>query len=395
MRQVYLDSQAGTPLLPEAWEAMRPFWAEEFASASALHGQGVRARDALQKAREQIAAFIHAESPEEIIFTSDGTESCNLAVKGTAWARQRDGRHLVLSATEHPAVANSVEFLEGVGFAATRVKTNGEGFIDPQEVRAALTGETTLLAVHHVNHDIGTVQAVRELGQIAAERGVTFLADAEASAGWLPIDVQAWGVGLLSFSPHRFYGPKGVGILYRNRRARLQPILHGGDQEFGRRAGVENIPAIVGAGVAAEMAGRAMRERAAHVFQLQQRLWQGLQATPHVQLNGPPPGPGRAPANLNVSVKFIEGEGLALLCDMQGIAIGAGTACVSKALRVSPTLRALGVDLAMAQGAVIFSLGKDNTVEEIDHVVALLPKLVQQLRDLSPAWDEFQKALKP
>jgi cysteine desulfurase len=392
MRQVYLDSQAATPLLPEVAEAMRPFFAEHFGSASSLHQQGLRARDARDHAREQIAAFIHAESPEEIVFTSDGTESANLAVKGAAWANQRRGRHIVAGATEHPSVLNSVEFLEGQGFSCAKVWTNGEGIIDPQEVKAALTDQTILAAIHHVNHDIGAVQAIREIGQITAERGITFYVDAEASAGWLPIDVRELGATLLSFSPHRFYGPKGVGVLYRNRRARLIPLLHGGDQENGRRAGLENIPAIVGAGVAAEIAGREQAQRSARVFGLQKQLWDGLKtAAPHIRLNGPELGPLRAPTNLNVSVEFIEGEGLALLCDMNGIAIGAGTACVSKSLRVSPTLRAIGLDASLAQGAVIFSLGKDNTADEIDYVIATLPKLVDQLRSLSPSWEEFQK----
>jgi cysteine desulfurase len=392
MRQIYLDSQAATPVLPEAAEAMRPFFSEEFGSPSSLHRHGLRAREALAHAREQVAGFIHAESSEDIIFTSDGTESANLAVKGVAWANQRRGNHIIFGAAEHPAILHSVEFLTGQGFTCTKVGTNGEGMVDPREVRAALTEKTILIAVQHVNQDVGAIQAVREISQIAGERGIPFYVDAEASAGWLPIDVREMGATLLSFSPQRFYGPKGVGVLYRNRQARLVPLLHGGDQENGRRAGVENIPAIVGAGVAAEIAGREPGQRSERVSRLQRQLWNGLKiSVPHIRLNGPEPGPLRSPANLNVSFEFIEGEGLALLCDMNGIAIGAGTACVSKSLGISPALRAMGLTAEQAQGSVIFSLGKDNTAEDIDSVIATLPKLVSQLRSLSPAWDEYQK----
>jgi cysteine desulfurase len=393
MRQIYLDSQAATPVLPEALAAMRPFFADDFGSASSLHHHGLQAREALAKARAQMAAFIQAESPDDIIFTSDATESANLAIKGVAWASARQGNHLVIGAAEHPSILNSVEFLAGQGFSCTYVRTNAEGVIDPAEVRAALTDKTILIAIQHVNHDVGAIQPVREIGQIAAERGLPFYMDADASAGWLPIHAQEMGAALLSFSAQRFYGPKGVGVLYRNRRARLTPLLHGGDQENGRRAGVENIPAIVGAGVAAEMAGREQAQRRAHVFALQQQLWNGLKSSvPRLKLNGPEPGPGRAPTTLNVSFEFIEGEGLALLCDMNGIAIGAGAACVSKSLRVPATFRAMGLEAAQAQGAVLFSFGKDNTAAEIDQVLATLPKLASQLRSLSPAWEESQKS---
>ena len=292
MRHVYLDHQAATPVLPEVLEAMNPFFAGAFGNPSSLHHHGLLARDALATARAQIAAFIHAESPDEIIFTSDGTESANLAVKGTAAAHQRNGNHIVISATEHPAVIASAEFLESRGFTCTRVKVDARGAVDPDDVRSALTDKTILIAVHHVNHEIGTLQPVREIGALARERGIPFYVDAEAGAGWLPVDVADWGASLVSFSPHRFYGPKGVGVLYQNRRAPLAPILHGGGQENGRRAGVENVPAIVGAGLAAEIAARELAQRRAHCARLQRRLWDGLRARiPRLKLNGPEPGP--------------------------------------------------------------------------------------------------------
>src|SRR6266545_1377599 len=276
MRRIFLDHQSTTPLLPEAFEAMKPFLAEDFGSPASLHQLGLRARDALATARAQVAALVNAESPDEIIFTSGGTESANLAVKGAAYANQRRGDHIVINEIEHPSVINSVEFLEKRGFQCTRVKVDPEGFVDPADVRAALTENTILICVHHVNHDIGTIEPIREIGELAADRGIPLFVDAAASGGWLPIDVQALGVQLLSLSPHRFYGPKGVGVLYRSRRARLTSVLHGGVQEGGLRAGAENVPAIVGGGVAAEMAARELAERTSHTTGLQQTLWDGL-----------------------------------------------------------------------------------------------------------------------
>jgi cysteine desulfurase len=392
MPRVYLDHQSATPLLPEAFEVMRPFFSEEFGSAGSLHQHGLRARDALAKAREQVAEFINAESPEEIIFTSDGTESANLAVKGAAYANQRRGNHIVVSAAEHPAVLGSVEFLEKHGFTASRVRVDSDGLIDPDAVRRTMTENTILVAVHLANHDVGAIQPVREIADIAAKEGVALYVDAEAAAGWTPVDVQALGAGLVSFSPHKFYGPKGVGVLYRGRRARLASILHGGVQEGGLRAGVENVPTIVGAGVVCEIAARELPKRAAHVAKLQRRLWDGIrERVPYVKLNGPEPGPRRTGTSLNVSVEFVEGEGLLLMLDTQGIAVASGMSCASKALKVSHVLTAMGIEHTLAQGSIQLSLGKDNTDADIDAVLDTLPKIVEKLRGMSPLWDEFQR----
>jgi len=394
MRQVYLDHQSTTPVLPEVFDAMKPFFMEAFGNASSLHQHGLRVRDALAKARSQYAALINAESPDDIIFTSDGTEAANLAVKGVAYANQRKGNHLVICETEHPSVINSIEFLEKQGFTCTRVKVDQEGVINPEGVRAAITDKTTLIAVHHVNHDIGTIEPIREIGNIAGEKGIPFYVDAEASAGWLPIDVQAMGVNLLSFSPHRFYGPKGVGVLYRNRRARVVSIIHGGVQEGGRRAGTENVPAIIGGGVAAEVALREMPLRIVHTAGLQKKLWEGLKANiPYIKLNGPEPGARRVTTNLNLSTEFIEGEGQLLLCDMNGIAVASGSSCVSKSLKISHVLGAIGLDHALAQGNIIMSLGKDNTEEDVDYTIETFGKIVEKLRTMSPMWDEFQRGV--
>ncbi|MGP8198979.1 MAG: cysteine desulfurase family protein [Limisphaerales bacterium] len=392
MRKVYLDHQSATPVLPEVLEAMRPFFAGDFGNPSSAHHLGLRAREAVAAARAQIAALIHAESPEEIIFTSDGMESANLAIKGSAYASHRRGNHIVTSQIEHPAVIHSTEFLETQGFTTTRVKVDRQGFIDPADVRAALTDKTVLIAVHLVNHDIGTIEPIREISEIAGREGIALYVDAEAGAGWLPIDVQELGANLLSFSPHRFYGPKGVGVLYRNRRARLAGLLHGGGQENGWRAGIENVPAIIGAGVAAATALREGAQWSAHCLRMQQRLWDGLRAgIPYVQLNGPEPGPGRVPTNLNISTEFVEGESQVLLCDMHGIAVAGAMGCVSKSIKVSHVLSAIGLSRALSQGAVIMSPGKDNSEEEMDYVVETFAKIVGKLRGMSPTWDEFEK----
>jgi cysteine desulfurase len=394
MLNIYFDHQAATPVAAEVFEAMRPFFTEAFGNPSSLHQHGLRVRDALARAREQVAAFINAESPEDIIFTSDGTESANLAIKGVAYANQRRGNHIVVSAIEHPAVLCSVEFLEKQGFTSTKVKVNQEGFVDPQDVRAALTDQTILIAVQQVNHDIGTVEPIREIAEIAADRGIPLYVDAEASAGWLSVDVQAFGVSLLSFSPHKLYGPKGVGVLYRNRRARINSILHGGVQESARRAGTENVPGIVGSGVAAEMGQRELPARLTQTARLQTRLWSGLKAAvPFLKLNGPVPGPNRISTNLNVSIEFVEGEGLMLMLDTQGIAVASGTSCVSKALKVSHVLTAIGLEHALAQSSVILSLGQGNTGADVESVLDVFPKVVRKLRGMSPMWDEFQRGM--
>jgi cysteine desulfurase len=340
--------------------------------------------------------MIHAGTPEEILFTSGGTEAANLAVKGTAWASQKRGNHIVTSAIEHPSVLNSIEFLEKQGFTATRVPVDGQGRISPEAIRGALTEQTILVCVHHANHDVGTIQPVRAITDAAEERGVPVFVDASASGGWLPVDVQDWGAALVSLAPHRFYGPKGAGVLYKTRRARLQSLVHGGMQEQEKRAGTENLPAIVGAGAAAVAAQRDLPKRQSHVGKLQERLWEQLKRDiTHLSLNGSPVGEDRLCTNLNISFEFVEGEGVALMADMQGLAIASGAACVSKALKASPVLTAMGVPHALAQGNVILSLGQENTGEEMDYAAGVLSGIVRKLRGMSPAWEEFQRGLVP
>ncbi|MBI4661701.1 MAG: cysteine desulfurase [Verrucomicrobia bacterium] len=392
MRRIFLDHQSSTPVLPEVFEAMRPYFTEVFGSPSSLHQHGLQARDAVAKAREQVASFINAESPDNIVFTPSGTEAANLAVKGVAYANRRRGNHIVVSEAEHPAVLNSAEFLETQGFACHRVKVDGQGRVNPEDVRGALTDRTLLICVQLANHDIGTIQPIAEISAIAHERGIPLFVDAASSAGWLPIDVQALGIGLLSLAPHRFYGPKGVGVLYRSRGARVAGIIHGGMQEGGRQAGTENVPGIVGAGVACAVAAREKAGWIRHAAALQERLWTSLQARiPYLKLNGPELGPERIGTNLNVSFEFLEGEAILLRLDVLGIAVASGTSCVSKSLKISPVLAAIGLEHSLAQGSIIFSLGKDNTQEEIGHTIETCAAVAAKLREMSPRWEEFQR----
>lgn len=386
MPRIYLDYQTATPLRPAVLEAMRPYLEERFGNPAALNLYGMEARDALKEAREKIARFINAPSPDEIVFTSDGTEAMNLAVKGVAWANRPRGNHIVMSAIEHPGIDRSAEFLEGEGFEVTRLPVDGTGRIAPESVGEALRDETILVVTHVANHDLATLQPVKEIGALVAERGIPFYVDAEAAAGWLPVDVGELRAGLLSFSPARFYGPKGVGVLYRSGRIPMTSLIHGGEQEHGHRAGNENIPAIVGAGVAAELAGERVSARMEHLAALQQRLWSGIdESIPDARLNGPLPDGGRtrAPQALNVSFAGVEGEGVALATDLKGLSIASGPACRGRAVKVSPTLKAIGVPDDLARANVLISLGDETTEAEIDGAVAILAKVVERLRSLN------------
>ena len=375
-RRVYLNHLSGTPLAPEVRETMRPYFEE--------YHHGLAAREAIATARGQCAQLIGG-TPEEILFTSSGTEANNLAVKGTTFAQRSRGNHIVLSNIEHPSINQSVAWLEENGFEATRVPVDAVGRVSPEAIAAAITDKTILIATHHASHDLGTLQDISAIGAIAAERGIPFLVDATASGGWLSVDVVAANISLLTLAPHRFGGPQGAGVLFRNRRIPLAPIIHGGAQEDGLRAGTENLAAIVGAGAAAALPTVDVSAR-------QRQLHAGLMKTLQpIRLNGAELGNGRLPSHLNYSIEGIEGEGLALALDLQGIAIASGAACVTKNLAVPPALTAIGLDAALAKGNVLLSLGRDTSADEIDHVLEVIPKQVDKLRAMSPTWDALKK----
>jgi cysteine desulfurase len=383
MQRVCFDHLSGTPVEPAVMEAMLPWFSERFGGTGAVHSDGVEARAAIDDAREKVARFINAASPEEIIFTSSGTEAINLAIKGCAFADRKRGNDLIFSSIDHPAVTQSIEWLETQGFNGIVVGVS-KGVVRPAEIASFTQDKVILVCAHAANHDIGTIQELRALGDSANELGAALFVDATYAAGWMPIDVQAINASYLAIAPHRFGGPKGVGILYKQRRARLTPLIHGGAQELGWRAGSENIAGIVGAGIACELAQKEMTARIEHVAKLQARMWNGISnAVKNVRLNGPAPGPARLANSLNFSVLGVEGEGLALSLDMKGFAITSGQACTTKAGKVPSTLVALNVPEEFGAGTIILSFGKENTIEEVDRFLSVFPGVVEKLRALA------------
>jgi cysteine desulfurase len=382
MGRVCFDHLSGTPVSAEVLAAMAPWFSAKFSGTGAVHSGGVEARAALDEAREKVARFINASSPEEIIFTSSGTEALNLAVKGCALANQRRGKQIVLSSIEHPAVQQSVELLQTLGFTSKTIGVSNEGRIN--SIAEAIDDQTTLICVHAGHHDIGVVQDLKSIGEIAADKGGSLLIDATYAGGWMELDVEKTNASFLALAPHRFNGPKGVGILYKCRRAQLTPLLHGGAQELGWRAGTENIPAIIGAGIACEIAQHKLVARIQNARELQTRTWNGLaQKIQGIRLNGPQPGPHRLPNSLNFSVSGLEGEGLALSLDMKGFAVTSGQACATKASKVPAVLAALGVPEEFGPGTLILSFGEENTAEEVDRFLEVFPSVVEKLRALS------------
>ncbi len=382
MHRVYLDHAATTPVHPAVAEAMARCLAETYGNPSSIHGFGREAKKAVEAAREQVAALIGAR-PQEIVFTSGGTEADNLAVLGAARARRDRGNHVITSAVEHHAVLDACEHLAGrEGFRVTVLPVDGAGRVDPDELRRALTPETVLVSVMLANNEVGTVQPIRELAAIAKAAGALFHTDAVQGAGQIPVDVDALGVDLLSLSAHKFYGPKGAGALYVRKGVRLQPLVHGGGQERRLRPGTPNVPGIAGLGVAAELARREMAERAAHVARLRERLLAGLlERVPDLAVNGHPEE--RLPGLLNVSVLGVEGESILLNLDLKGIAASSGSACAAGSTEPSHVLKAMGLAPAALHGALRFSLGRGNTDADVDRLLEVLPPIVERLRAMA------------
>ncbi len=389
MKRIYLDHVAATPLLPEVIEGMLPFFRERFGNAQSLHADGQVVLDAVEEARTRTGRLINAE-PAEVIFTASGSEANNLAVKGLAFARRAKGTHLVLSAVEHQSVVNSAKSLEKMGFTTTLVPVDPTGTVHPGDVEKAVTKDTVLISVMLANSEIGTIEPVAEIARIAQGRNILFHTDAVAAAGHVPIDIKALGVDALSLAGDQFYGPKGGAALYLKKGTRILPLIDGGIQEGGRRGGTENVPAIVGLGVAAEIARKKLDERAAKARVLRDELIRGLPAKiERVILTGHPQN--RLPHHASFVVEFIEGEAMLLSLDMKGIAVSSGSACTSKALKASHVLLALVIDHATAQGSVVFSLLEDTTAEDIAAVLEIFPPIVDRLRKMSPLYTQFLK----
>jgi len=381
IRRVYLDHNASTQVHPEVVAAMLPYFGERFGNPSSVHGFGRDARDGLDTARETIARFLRT-GKDELLFTSGGTESDNLAVKGVAWAR--GSGHIIASRIEHHAVLHTCQALEAQGFALTYLPVDEFGMVDPDDAARAVRPDTILITVMHANSEVGTIQPVSEIGRIARERGILFHVDAIQTFGKVPIDLDAFGIDLLSFSGHKIYGPKGVAGLYVRKKTKMVALQHGGDHERRRRAGTENVPGIVGFGKAVEIRAREMEAERARLMALRDRLWAGISGeVPEVRLNGHPTS--RLPGTLNVSFRHVESESIVLGLDLKGVAVSAGSACTSGNVEPSHVLVAMGVPLDWAMGALRASLGRENSPEDIGYVLQVLPPLVERLRRLSPA----------
>jgi cysteine desulfurase len=388
MRQVYLDHSATTPVDPRVVAAMLPYLTEKFGNASSVHLFGQQARAAADRARRQVATLIGARA-NEIIFTSGGTEANNLAIRGVCELAAAHGRHIITSEIEHPSVRGAVESLEKRGWVVTRLPVYEDGIIRLEDIRSALRPETVLISVMMANNEIGTIQPIREIGELVKEerqrgqRHLWFHTDAVQAAGRLPIEVEALGCDLLSLSAHKIYAPKGTGALFLRRSVRLTPQQVGGHQERERRAGTESIANIVAFGAAAELAGSEMVERNEWTRRLRDRFESSVvKSIDDIAFNGN--REQRLPHLSNISFRFIEGEGLLIHLDMQGVAVSTGSACSSGTLEPSPVIRALGRNDELARGAIRFSFGKDNTEDDIDYALTALQRAVESLRKLSP-----------
>ncbi|MDR3271490.1 MAG: cysteine desulfurase NifS [Peptococcaceae bacterium] len=390
MQRVYMDHSATTPVASEVIEAMLPYFSEKYGNPSSVHSFGREAKVALEEARGQVAALIGA-NPEEITFTSGGTEADNLAIFGAAAAYTKKGRHLITTAIEHHAVLESFEYLEKNGYELTILPVDAEGIISLAELEKALRPDTILISVMHANNEVGSIQPIAEIGALAKERGIWFHVDAVQSLGKLPIAVQEMHVDLLTVSGHKIYGPKGIGALYARKGVRLDARAFGGGQEKKRRSGTENLPGIVGFGKACELAGAHLAAEAQRLQKLRDQLLQGIiDRIPYVKINGPV-GDQRLPNNVNVSIQYVEGESLLLSLDMVGIAASSGSACTSGSLDPSHVLLAMGLPHEIAHGSLRFSLGTQNSAEEVDYVLDHLPQIVERLRVMSPLYDAVKQ----
>ncbi len=381
MRRIYLDNNATTPLLPQVLEAMRPYYLEHFGNASSIHRHGQQARAAVERARETVAEMINAR-PAEVVFTSGGTEADNLALFGVCAA----GDHLIVSSIEHHAVLHAAKALSERGCELTIVPVDGRGVLDPDEVRRALRPNTKLISVMMANNETGVLQAVEEIGRIAAEADVYFHTDAVQAAGKVHIDVKRIGCDLLSIAGHKMHAPQGTGALYVHRGTVLQPLFYGGTHERSRRAGTENLAGIVGLGKAAEIARESLESGGvARLGSLRDRLETTIQAqVERVEVNGG--GAPRVPTTTNLSFDFIEGEAMVIALDLKGVAVSTGAACSSGAIDPSHVLTAMGLPPERARGSIRFSLGKQNTAEDLDYALSVVPETVARLRELSPAY---------
>ncbi len=386
MERIYLDHQMTTPALPEVVDAMMPYWREDYASPSGLHAGAKRVRNAVDLARSRMSSLLgRPDDGENIFFAGSGAEAVNLAVLGFARANRRFGNHIVCSAIEHPAVLDSLSVLDREGFCKSVVPVDSEGFLSADAVSDFFTDETILVCCQWANLAAGTVQSLKRVGEFAQERGVAFFVDASAAAGRAEGNIDGFGADMVAISPHRFGGPKGVGCLFKRRRTVVDPLIFGGDQEKGLRAGTENVPAIVGAGVAAEWSRQNLRENCFRLSRLQKRFLNGmLNGISGVRLNGPEIGQGRLCYQLSFTLDGVEAEGLALFADMRGLAISPGSGCLSRALEPHYVFSALGLSPSQAKQTISLGLGIETTEAEVDAAVEILKAGAKRLRSMLP-----------
>ena len=391
MNRIYMDNAATTAVNPAVLEKMLPYFTDVYGNASSIHGTGRDARRALEEARRKVAEVLNCK-PNEVYFTSGGSESDNWAIKGTAFAQRKKGNHIITSVIEHHAVLHTCQWLEKQGFTVTYVPVDEFGQVNPADVEKAITDQTILISIMAANNEIGTLQPIKEIAAIAHQHHVLFHTDAVQAVGAIPVDVQDIGCDMLSLSAHKFHGPKGVGVLYIKQGTRIDNFLHGGAQERGKRATTENIPGIVGLAEAITLATRNLEEKSARIAGLRDQLIDGLTAIPYVRLNGH--RTNRLPNNCNISIRFVEGEALLLRLDLAGIAASSGSACTSGSLDPSHVLLAIGLPHEIAHGSLRFSLSDTTTQEEVDYVLNTLPGIVEVLRSMSPLYADFMEGQK-
>ncbi|MDO9287443.1 MAG: cysteine desulfurase family protein [Thermodesulfovibrionales bacterium] len=391
MRKCYFDHVATNPLDSRVLDEMMPYFKEEFGNPLSMYELGSKAKEAIDNARGQVASLIGSKA-SEIVFTASGAEANNFALRGIALARQNEGKHVIVSKMEHHSILNSARFLEKMGFVVTYLPVDKHGVVDPDTVKKAITKETTLISVTHASSEVGTIEPIKEIAGIAREKKIIFHTDAVATTGNIPINIKELGVDLLSMAAHQFYGPKGAGALYVREGLRIVPLIYGGIQENGRRAGTENVPAIAGMGKAAELAVNEMNSRIEHVRRLRDKLLKIKSSAENVHLTGHPLGfesqrpeaEKRLPGHASFCVEFIEGEAMLLLLAAKGMYAASGSACSSKALKASPVLLSMGIPSGLAQGSIVFTLGKDNTDDDIEYLLAEFPQVIKRLREISP-----------
>lgn len=384
MRKVYLDNAATTALSPRVLEAMLPYFTRYYGNPSSVHAFGREAKQGLDKARDQVAKALHCE-PSEVIFTGCGTESDNTVLLGVAQRYRNKGKHIITTNVEHHAILHTCEYLEKQGYSVTYLPVDQDGLVTAEQVAAAIRPDTILVSIMFANNEVGTIMPIQEIGAVCKEKGVLFHTDAVQAVGHIPVDVQAMHIDMLSLSAHKFHGPKGVGALYCRKGIRLPSYIMGGAQERGRRAGTENVAGIVGLGAAIQLATEQLEENRAKMTALRDRLMTGIQARiSEVKLNGHPTN--RLPNNVNFSFKYIEGESILLMLDMNGIAASSGSACTSGSLDPSHVLLALGLPHEIAHGSVRLTLGDETTEEDIDYTIDVLEKTVARLRAMSPLY---------